>query len=90
VNSLSERCPAGSDFPQGLLATVTVELVMIDIWTENIRTYSDASKLLPGRPHCATIARWASKGRNGVKLETVVIGGRRFTSLEAVERLSPA
>jgi Protein of unknown function (DUF1580) len=59
---------------------------MIDVFTEKLRSFADASKVLPGRPHCATIARWATKGRHGVKLETVVIGGRRYTSLEAIQR----
>ncbi len=59
---------------------------MIDIFKENIRSFVEASKVLHGNPHCGTIARWALKGRNGVRLESVVIGGRRFTSLEAISR----
>ncbi len=37
-------------------------------------------------PHPETIARWARRGCRGIRLETVVIGGRRYSSLEAVER----
>jgi hypothetical protein len=59
---------------------------MIDIFKEQIRSYAETSKILPGKPHCATIARWALKGRKGVRLESVVIGSRRFTSVEAIER----
>lgn len=34
----------------------------------------------------ATVFRWVKHGRNGVKLETLSIGGRRFTSTEALQR----
>jgi hypothetical protein len=59
---------------------------MIDVFRENIRSYSEAGQVVPGRPHASTFARWATRGRNGVRLETVVIGGRRYTALEALQR----
>lgn len=34
----------------------------------------------------ATCWRWATKGCRGVVLETVAIGGRRMTSIEAFQR----
>lgn len=37
-------------------------------------------------PHVATIWRWCLRGVAGVTLESVKIGGSRFTSKEAVER----
>jgi hypothetical protein len=37
-------------------------------------------------PHPATIARWARKGCRGIRLETLLIGGRRFSTVEAVGR----
>jgi Protein of unknown function (DUF1580) len=37
-------------------------------------------------PHPETIARWARRGCRGIRLETVVLGGRRYSSIEAVER----
>jgi hypothetical protein len=47
-----------------------------------------ASQFIPGRPHRATIWRWCLKGirRNGatVKLSTVAVGGRRFTTKEFI------
>lgn len=49
----------------------------------------DASRLLPGRPHRATVWRWASLGiwRAGrrVRLRTVVCGGRRYTTPLALD-----
>jgi len=40
------------------------------------------------RVHLATALRWASKGSAGVRLETVMLGGRRLTSEEAVRRFT--
>lgn len=42
----------------------------------------------PVRPHVGTVVRWALKGvgRTRRKLETLKIGGRRFTSREAIQR----
>lgn len=34
--------------------------------------------------------RWATRGCRGVKLETITIGGRRFTTEEAFERFAAA
>jgi len=41
---------------------------------------------LPGQPHLSTLWRWYRRGVRGVRLETVVVGGRRFTSRAAIER----
>ena len=38
------------------------------------------------RPHLATVHKWAMHGVRGVKLESLVIGGRRVTTAAAVER----
>lgn len=58
---------------------------MIDISNEDLLTLSEAAKLLPGHPHLSTIHRWRLRGARGVRLETVVIGGRRYTSQSALE-----
>ncbi|HHK40949.1 MAG TPA: DUF1580 domain-containing protein [Planctomycetaceae bacterium] len=61
-------------------------------------TTAQAARLLPGtgrggRLSPATVARWMTKGRRGVVLESVLLGGRRWTTrsalavfLEAVNR----
>jgi hypothetical protein len=60
---------------------------MIDVQTESLVSLPDACKLIPGTPHLATVHRWRLRGvRGGVKLETCLCGGRRFTSVEAVQR----
>ncbi len=59
---------------------------MIDIDHETMRLLTQAAKDVPGRPSISTLMRWASKGIRGVTLETVLIGGRRYTSVEAIGR----
>ena len=58
-----------------------------DVHGESLVPINDASEITPGRPHLATVYRWFTKGvRGGIKLETVLVGGRRFTSREAIQR----
>ncbi len=45
---------------------------------------------IPGNPHTATVWRWALRGVRGVKLDTLVVGGVRFTSEEAIARFLAA
>lgn len=62
----------------------------IDISSETLLSLTDAAKTLPGRPHISSIFRWVARGVRGVKLESVLVGGRRFVSREALERFSAA
>jgi hypothetical protein len=39
-----------------------------------------------GAVHASTVHRWRLKGVRGVKLETIMRGGIRHTSREAIER----
>jgi Protein of unknown function (DUF1580) len=59
----------------------------IDVANETIITLGEACRAVP--PHgvsTATMARWIQRGVRGARLETVIIGGRRFTSREAIAR----
>ncbi|MEX1229639.1 MAG: DUF1580 domain-containing protein [Planctomycetaceae bacterium] len=53
--------------------------------------YADAIPLtrapdfIPGRPNISTCWRWATHGVRGVKLKTVIIGGRRFVTMQSLE-----
>ena len=60
----------------------------IDISSETLLSLSDAAKTLPGRPHVSSLFRWRLRGIRGVTLETCLIGGRRFTSREALIRFA--
>jgi HEAT repeat protein len=64
------------------------------LFDEELLTLSQAAKALPAvggsRPHTSTLWRWSRKGVKGVRLETRRLGGRIFTSREALERFATA
>lgn len=59
---------------------------MIDLSTETIFPVTEAPKHIPGRPSQASVWRWVLNGVGGVKLESILIGGKRFTSAESIQR----
>ena len=63
---------------------------MSDFLAEQVLTIAEAVKVLPTRPSVHTLWRWSQKGLRGVRLETWLIGGRRVTSVEAVQRFISA
>lgn len=92
---------AGIGLWTGCLSVVEVELVVsviavgmtIDVQTETVVSFSDARSAFPGidrRLSLATLHRWRLNGVRGVKLETVLIGGLRYTSREAIARFIAA
>jgi adenosylmethionine-8-amino-7-oxononanoate aminotransferase len=58
----------------------------INTSSENVINITQAANQIPGRPHRATVWRWILNGLHGIRLESVKVGGRRFTSEEAIER----
>lgn len=92
---------AGIGFWTGRLSVVEVEMVVsfiavgmtIDVQSETLISFSDARSAFPGidrRLSLATLHRWRLNGVRGVKLETVLIGGLRYTSREAIARFIQA
>ena len=68
---------------------------MIDIAHETVLSLTEASRLLPRRrggkhPHVSTLYRWASVGLDGVRLDTIRIGGTLCTSIRALQRFFEA
>jgi hypothetical protein len=70
---------------------------MLNIRTEALFSLTAASKLpcfanrrAGKRINVSTLWRWSTTGVRGVKLETVMAGGSRATSLEAIERFFEA
>jgi len=63
---------------------------MIDIVNEKMLPISKipswCKEHTGNRVHPSTVHRWRIRGARGVKLETVLIGGRRYTSEEALLR----
>jgi hypothetical protein len=64
----------------------------IDTSTEALISLAEARSAFPGgrRLGLATLHRWRLRGVRGVKLETVLVGGLRYTSREAIERFVAA
>jgi hypothetical protein len=58
--------------------------MMIDADNENLIPLFKSPRHIPGRPHISTVYRWADRPVN--PLETIRVGGRRFTSREAISR----
>src|SRR5436853_7301545 len=58
--------------------------------SESLLTLSAAARELPGPSgkglHVSTLWRWSLRGIRGIRLETVMVGGIRYTSREALER----
>ena len=53
---------------------------------EVLISLTEAASCTPSRPTVRTLWRWASKGVAGVRLQTLKIGGRTYTSRPAIER----
>ena len=63
---------------------------MIDLSTENVFPINQAPKHIPGRPSQASVWRWVLHGVGGIKLDSCLMGGRRLTSTEAIQRFADA
>ena len=59
---------------------------MIDLSTETLIPWQQVAKYVPGQPHVSTLHRWRLRGVRGIRLETLLIGGKRFSSREAITR----
>lgn len=67
----------------------------IDVTRESVLSFAKAAGFvgeLQGRKRIAvqTLWRWATKGCSGVVLETILVGGCRCTSKEALQRFFAA
>jgi hypothetical protein len=59
----------------------------IDIESEDLIPFPEAPAAFPGRKPCLqTLHRWRTIGVRGRVLETILIGGSRYTSREAIRR----
>jgi Protein of unknown function (DUF1580) len=71
---------------------------MIDLAKEHVHPFAILIRQIPalqvgrlGRPtHPSTLARWASRGLRGIRLETIKVGGRTCSSSEALQRFFAA
>ena len=57
----------------------------IDLTKETVFPVTEAPEHIPGRPSKATVWRWVLTGVGGVKLESILVGGKRFVSAESIQ-----
>lgn len=64
---------------------------MIDPSNEKLIPFQKAPEHIPGgRKSICCLHRWRLNGVRGAKLETLLVGGTRFTSVEAIARFIAA
>lgn len=64
-----------------------VKALRASILQEQLISLNKARRLIPTTPSFPAVQRWAVKGcSDGRRLESCLIGSRRMTSVEAVER----
>src|SRR4051794_29260548 len=63
---------------------------MPNLLDEDLMPFAAGVRSLPGRPHLSTGYRYALRGFHGVILETMMCGGRRYTSRQALRRFVDA
>jgi len=57
---------------------------------DELITMKQARELIPHHPAPSTLVRWHTTGYKGVRLETVMVGGRRYTTKEALQEFADA
>ncbi len=63
---------------------------MIDHLTETLVNFQHAGRHIPGNPALCTLHRWRLSGVRKTKLETLLVGGIRYTSVETIARFIAA
>jgi Protein of unknown function (DUF1580). len=56
------------------------------ILSETLLDLTEATKKFPIRCSRSSLERWVRQGVRGTQLETVLLGNRRYTSLQAIDR----
>lgn len=64
----------------------------IDSRVETLIPFTQAGEAFPGKDRVspATLHRWRLHGVRGCRLETLLVGGLRYTSTEAIDRFIQA
>lgn len=62
----------------------------IDVDRDDLISLRKAAESIPTKPSPSTLQRWRLYGVRGRKLETVLIGGLRYTSKQALTRFLSA
>lgn len=63
---------------------------MVKFDTEQAIPFPKASKSIIGHPSLATLHRWRTRGVRGHRLETFLLGGRRYVTRAAIAKFIAA
>ena len=66
--------------PEERFGSAHLEALFLKLKAQKLLSLSEAAELLPNRPHVSTLWRWCRRGVKGVRLQTVIVGGRRYTT----------
>lgn len=61
---------------------------MVKVLEVKLLSMAQAANSLSNRPAVSTLWRWSSRGVKGVRLKTLVVGGRRYTTPEFLSEFS--
>lgn len=64
-----------------MISTATEDLIPFN------RVPQHLQKTFGHKVHIASVYRWVNRGLGGVRLETIKVGSKRFTSAQALDRL---
>ena len=71
---------------ESFAGTVAALITAAQLSGVDLLSLTDAAHETPGRPTVRTVWRWSSRGVRGVRLQTLKVGGRTYTSREALQR----
>lgn len=60
---------------------------MSDLRQEDLQPFRKIAAQLPSRPNVCTLHRWRGRGIRGKRLESLLIGGVWYTSIDACHRM---
>ena len=64
-----------------MISTASEDLIPFNLVPQHLQ------KTFGHKVHIASIYRWVNRGLGGVRLETIKVGSKRFTSAQALDRL---
>jgi hypothetical protein len=71
--------------PEERWGSAYLKALFLKVEAEKLLSLSEAAELLPNRPHVSTLWRWCRRGVKGVRLRTLIVGGRRYTTPSFLE-----
>jgi hypothetical protein len=78
--------PGPCSAPRSNRSESTSQPSTFDLAKEDVISFRQAKEFISTHPGISTISRWCTSGVRKVRLESILIGGRRKTTRQAVDR----